>query len=144
MNMNRSISLSVDSDLVKQGHDAVLLLGVLSMLPAGTARQNLRWRAPTFIYLGHCHVILCSVVGRDQAAKFRFSSPLHNPHRPVIYVEGWPDYRCHRVQLSCCQYVMSHICCFHDSTFSLNSKGLAARRYVIDLGFGLCSSYRKL
>ena len=42
IDMNRSISLSVDSDLVKQDHDAVLLLAILSLLPAGRTRQNLR------------------------------------------------------------------------------------------------------
>ncbi|KAF8900857.1 hypothetical protein CPB84DRAFT_1847095 [Gymnopilus junonius] len=45
--MNRSISLSVGSDLVKQNSNAILLLFILSFLPAGTTKENLRWWAPT-------------------------------------------------------------------------------------------------
>ncbi|KIJ33179.1 hypothetical protein M422DRAFT_52515 [Sphaerobolus stellatus SS14] len=44
--MNRSISLSVDSKLVKQDPDALPLLAALSMLPAGTTRNHLHWWAP--------------------------------------------------------------------------------------------------
>ncbi|KAJ3515486.1 hypothetical protein NLJ89_g1717 [Agrocybe chaxingu] len=45
--MNTSISLSVDSNLIKQGPDAHTLLAILSMLPAGTSKDNLKWWAPT-------------------------------------------------------------------------------------------------
>jgi len=45
-NMNRSISLSVNRNFVQQNSDAVLLLATLSLLPAGTTRENLRWWAP--------------------------------------------------------------------------------------------------
>jgi hypothetical protein len=43
--MNRSISLSVESEFVKQDPDALPLLAILSLLPAGTITQNLRWWA---------------------------------------------------------------------------------------------------
>ena len=43
--MNRSISLSVDSEFVKQDPNALPLLAILSLLPAGTTKQNLRWWA---------------------------------------------------------------------------------------------------
>ena len=42
-NMNRSISLSVDSNLMKQNPQARLLLDILSCLPAGTTKATLRW-----------------------------------------------------------------------------------------------------
>lgn len=45
--MDKSISLSVDSKLVTQNPDALTLLAVLSMLPAGTTNKNLDWWAPT-------------------------------------------------------------------------------------------------
>ena len=45
--MNRSISLSVYGSLVKQNPNAKLLLKVLSLLPAGTTKDNLSWSAPT-------------------------------------------------------------------------------------------------
>jgi hypothetical protein len=44
--MNRSISLSVESDLVKRNPNAVTLLFILLLLPAGTTKQNLHWWAP--------------------------------------------------------------------------------------------------
>jgi hypothetical protein len=43
--MNRSISLSVESDLVKRNPNAITLLAILSLLPAGTTKENLRWWA---------------------------------------------------------------------------------------------------
>ena len=44
--MNRSISLSVDSNLMKQNPQALLLLNILSCLPAGTTKAALRWWVP--------------------------------------------------------------------------------------------------
>ena len=44
--MNRSICLSVESDLVKRNPNALTLLAILSLLPAGTTKENLRWWAP--------------------------------------------------------------------------------------------------
>ena len=43
--MNRSVSLSIDSNLMKQNPQA-LLLNILSCLPAGTAKTSLRWWIP--------------------------------------------------------------------------------------------------
>ena len=45
-NMNRSIILSLDRDFVRQDPDALELLAILSLLPSGTWRRNLRWLAP--------------------------------------------------------------------------------------------------
>ena len=45
-NMNRSISLSVDSNLMKQNPQALLLLNILSCLPAGTSKATLCWWIP--------------------------------------------------------------------------------------------------
>ena len=41
--MNRSLRLSVESDLVKRNPNAILLLAILSLLPAGTTKENMRW-----------------------------------------------------------------------------------------------------
>jgi hypothetical protein len=43
--MNRSIGLSVESDFVKRNPNAILL-AILSLLPAGTTKENLHWWAP--------------------------------------------------------------------------------------------------
>ena len=45
--INRSISLSVDSRLMKNHAEARYLLAILSILPAGTTRDHLDWWAPT-------------------------------------------------------------------------------------------------
>ena len=45
-NMNRSISLSIDSNLMKKNPQALLLLNILSCLPAGTSKATLRWWVP--------------------------------------------------------------------------------------------------
>jgi len=42
-NLNRSISLSVDSNYVQQNSDALALLATLSLLPAGMSVRYLRW-----------------------------------------------------------------------------------------------------
>ena len=44
--MDQSIRLSVESDLVQRNPDAIILLAILSLLPAGTTNENLRWWAP--------------------------------------------------------------------------------------------------
>ncbi|KIJ52952.1 hypothetical protein M422DRAFT_43156 [Sphaerobolus stellatus SS14] len=44
--INCSISLSVDSQLMKNEPDALPLLVILSLLPAGTTRENLKYWAP--------------------------------------------------------------------------------------------------
>jgi hypothetical protein len=50
-NMNRSISLSVDSNLMKQNPQALLLLNILSCLPAGTHQQNQGLLPQTYVVL---------------------------------------------------------------------------------------------
>jgi hypothetical protein len=45
--MNHSICLSVESDLVKRNPNAITLLAILSLLPAGTTKENLLWWALT-------------------------------------------------------------------------------------------------
>ena len=41
--MNRSIGLSVESDLVKRNPNAITLPAILPLLPAGATKENLRW-----------------------------------------------------------------------------------------------------
>ena len=41
--MNQSIWLFVESDIVKWNPNAILLLAILSLLPAGTTKKNLHW-----------------------------------------------------------------------------------------------------
>ncbi|KAJ7485486.1 hypothetical protein FB451DRAFT_58018 [Mycena latifolia] len=44
--MDRTISLSVNREIIKSNPAAFMLLAILSLLPAGTTGNNLRWWAP--------------------------------------------------------------------------------------------------
>jgi hypothetical protein len=64
--MNRSISLSVDSEFVKQDPGALLLLAILSLLPAGTTTESsLVGNIGQDDSLCHRHIIVCRITGRE-------------------------------------------------------------------------------
>jgi hypothetical protein len=64
--MNRSISLSVDSEFVKQDPGALLLLAILSLLPAGTTTEfSLVGNIGQDDSLCHRHIIGCRITGRE-------------------------------------------------------------------------------
>ena len=127
--MNRSISLSVDSDFVKQDPDALLLLAILSLLPAGTTKQNLRWWATSVKMIPSAIATLsdAGLLVENKWEKFSF---------PVLFVipvvQSFMQQRDRiaekirkQVQLSCCEYVLAHACRFDDLTFPQHSKVLA-------------------
>ena len=113
-NMNRSISLSVDSKLMKQNPQSLLLLSILSCLPAGTSKANLYWWASD---------IHSSMVPSAIATLFKTGLLVENQRQdsdfPVLFVlpvvqsfmqqhgrigkDIWQN-----VQLSCSQYVLDH------------------------------------
>ncbi|KDR71106.1 hypothetical protein GALMADRAFT_75476 [Galerina marginata CBS 339.88] len=105
--MNRSIRLSVDSDLVQQNPNAVLLLGILSLLPAGTTKENLRWWAPS----------LTTATILSATATLSKAGLLHNQIEDDLRKQ---------IYLACCQFVLDHACRYNEPTFSENSKVLAA------------------
>jgi len=127
-NMNRSISLSVDSEFVKQDPDALLLLAILSMLPAGTTKRNLYWWAPTI-------KMIPSAVATLVDAALLVENKREDSNSPVLFVlpvvqsfmqqqnrvtkEIWEQ-----IHSSCCQYVLDHACRYDDSTFPVKSKAL--------------------
>jgi tetratricopeptide (TPR) repeat protein len=129
-NMNRSISLSVDSEFVKQDPDALVLLAVLSLLPAGTTKQNLYWWATTV-------KIISSAIATLSDAGLLVEKKWENSSSSVLFVvpvvqsfmqqQGriTEDIR-KQVQSSCCEYVLAHACRFDDPTFPKKSKALAA------------------
>ena len=127
--MNRSISLSVDSELVKQDPDALPLLSILSLLPAGTTKQNLRWWAAS-IKMVPSAIATLSDAGLLVENKWEISSS------PVLFVvpvvqsfmqqqDRIPEKIRKQVQSSCCEYVLTHTCRFDDPTFPKNSKALS-------------------
>jgi len=127
--MNRSISLSVDSESVKQDPDALPLLAILSLLPAGTTKQNLRWWATSV-------KMIPSAIATLSDAGLLVENKCENSSSPVLFVvpvvqsfmqqQGRIAEKIQKqVELSCCEYVLVHACRFDDPTFPKNSKALA-------------------
>jgi hypothetical protein len=127
-NMNQSISLSVDSDLLRQNPDALFLLKILSLLPAGTTTEDLcRW-APAL----ERSMIPSAIAALSNAALLvaNKSNPLVLSVPPVVQSFMQQPGRIadnirEQIHSSCCQYVLDHACRYDDSTFSVKSKALA-------------------
>ena len=130
--MNRSICLSVESDLVKRNPDATTLLTILSLLPAGTTKENLHWWAPAL----KTSMIPPAIAGLSQAALL-VENKRENSASPVLFVvpvvQSFMQQHDRiakevrkQVHSSCCEYVLAHACRVDDLTFPKNSKVLAA------------------
>jgi tetratricopeptide (TPR) repeat protein len=130
--MNRSISLSVYGSFVKQNQNANLLLKVLSLLPAGTTKDNLSWWAPTL----EVSMIPSAIVSLSAAALL-VKKPQQSTASPVLFVlpvvqsfmqqhnRIEEDLRAQTFS-SCCQYVLDNACRYDDPRFRVNAKDLAA------------------
>jgi len=127
--MNRSISLSVDSEFVKQDPDALPLLAILSLLPAGTTKQNFRWWATSV-------KMIPSAIATLSDAGLLVENKWENYSSPVLFVvpvvqsfmqqQGRIAEKIRKqVESSCCKYVLAHACRFDDPKFPKNSKALA-------------------
>jgi tetratricopeptide (TPR) repeat protein len=132
--MNRSIGLSVDSDLVQRNPNAVTLLSILSLLPAGTTKENLRWWA---LDSGLRTSMILSAIATLSKAALLVHNKRENSDTPVLFVvpvvqsfmqqHGRIEEQVRKqIQSSCCEYVLDHACRFDHPTFPENSKALAA------------------
>jgi len=132
--MNRSISLSVESDLVKGNPNAITLLAILSLLPAGTTKQNLRWWAQDS---GLKTAMIPSAIATLSKAALLVENKQQNCDSPILFVvpvvqsfmqqHGRIEEKIRKqIQSSCCQYVLDHACRYADPGFPVNSKALAA------------------
>ena len=130
--MNRSIWLSVESDIVKRNPNAILLLSILSLLPAGTTKENLHWWAPVLKVS-----MIPSAIATLSQASLLVENKQENSVSPVLFVipvvqsfmqqqNRIPQDVQKQVHLSCCDYVLEHACHFDDPTFPDKSKALAA------------------
>ncbi|KDR71140.1 hypothetical protein GALMADRAFT_75384 [Galerina marginata CBS 339.88] len=130
--MNRSIGLSVDSDLVKRNPNAGLLLATLALLPAGTTKDNLRWWAPTLQTS-----MIPSAIATLSKAGLLVENKQQDSNSPVLFVipvvqsfmrqhERTADEVQRQILSSCCQYVLDHGCRYDDPAFSHKSKALTA------------------
>jgi tetratricopeptide (TPR) repeat protein len=130
--MNRSICLSVESDLVKRNPNAITLLAILSLLPAGTTKENLHWWAPAL----KTSMIPSAMATLSQAGLL-VENKRENSASPVLFVvpvvqsfmqqqdriaEGIRK----QIHSSCCEFVQAHACRVDDLTFPKKSKALAA------------------
>jgi tetratricopeptide (TPR) repeat protein len=132
--MNRSISLSVESDLVKRNPNAIALLSILSLLPAGTTKENLRWWAPDSAIQAS---MIPSAIATLSKAALLVHNKRENSDTPVLFVvpvvqsfmqqHGRIEEKVRKqMQWSCCEYVLDHACRFDHPTFPEMSKALAA------------------
>jgi len=131
-NMNRSIRLSVESDLVKRNPNAIILLAILSLLPAGTTKENLRWWAPAL----KTSMIPSAMATLSQAALL-VENKRENSASPVLFVvpvvqsfmqqqDRITEEIRKQIHPSCCEFVLAHACRVDDLTFPKKSKALAA------------------
>jgi hypothetical protein len=132
--MNRSISLSVESDLVKRNPNAVALLAILSLLPAGTTKENLRWWALNSALKTS---MIPSAIATLSKAALLVKNKRKNSDSPVLFVvpvvqsfmqqhDRIEEKIRKQIQSSCCEYVLDHACRYDDATFAEKSKALAA------------------
>jgi len=130
--MNRSICLSVESALVKRNPNAITLLTILSLLPAGTTKENLHWWAPAL----ETSMIPSAIATLSQVALL-VENTRENSASPVLFVvpvvqsfmqqqDRIAEEVRKQIHSSCCEYVLAHACRFDDLTFPKKSKALAA------------------
>jgi tetratricopeptide (TPR) repeat protein len=131
--MNRSISLSVDSDPVKRNPNAITLLAILSLLPAGTTKQNLRWWADSVLKTSMIPAAIATLSKAALLVENRRQNSGSSVFSVVPVVQSFMQQH-NRIEertrkqmhSSCCQYVRDHACRYNEPTFPDKSKAIAA------------------
>ena len=119
--MDQSIRLSVESDLVKRNPNAILLLAIFSLLPAGTTKENLRWWAPA------TESMIPSAIATLSQAALLVENKRENSASPVYFVvpvvQSFMQQQNRiaqeirmQVHSLCCDYVLVHACRSDDPT----------------------------
>ncbi|KDR71142.1 hypothetical protein GALMADRAFT_808114 [Galerina marginata CBS 339.88] len=129
--MNRSITLSIDGDLIRGSPNASLLLSTLSLLPAGTTKVNLHWWAPMLK-----KSMIPSAIATLSKAGLLVENKRQGSDTPVLFVvpvvqsfmqhNRIDDDLRRQIHSSCCQFVLDHACRYDDSAFPVKSKALVA------------------
>ena len=110
---------------------ASLLLAILSLLPAGTTNENLRWWAPVI------KSTIPSAIATLSQAALLVENKRENLASPVLFVlpvvQSFMQQQNRisqevrkQVHSSCCEYVLAHGCRREDPKFPDNSKAMAA------------------
>ena len=128
--MNKSISLSVDSDFVKRNPDAVDLLAILSLLPAGTTRERLVHWAPNLKNISLAiatlsRAALLQTATRDGKHTSQTLSVLPVIQTFMLRRNRIPEHIQQVVESAFCKYVLDHACRYRDPTFKANAEALA-------------------
>ena len=129
--MNQSIKLSVDSPLVQHNNNAVLLLSILSLLPEGTTKKNLRLWAPTLK-----ESMLPSAIAALNNAALLLENKQQSTDSPVLFVlpvvQSFMQQHDRiaaevreQTRASCCKFILDHACRFNEPDFLTKSKILA-------------------
>jgi len=128
--MNKSISLSVDSDFVKRDSNALYLLATLSMLPAGTTRKNLIYWVPKEKLTSGAittlsEAALLQPIGQDDdhTSQTLFVLPVIQSF--MVHQKRIPEHIRRALRSAFCKYVLDHACRYRDSTFKANAEALA-------------------
>jgi len=128
--MNKSISLSVDSKLVKSSPDAINLLATLSLLPAGTTVERLVHWVPNLKNMSYAiatlsRAALLQTATRDgnHAMQTLFVLPVIQSF--MLHRKRIPEHIQQAVRSAFCKYVLDHACRYRDPTFKPNAEALA-------------------
>jgi len=127
ISMNKSISLSVDSELVKDDPNALDVLATLSMLPAGTTTERMVHWAPDLKSMSSAiatlsKAALLQIASRD-GNQTLFVLPVVQSF--MLHCNRIPKHVQQRVRSAFCKYVLDHACRYRNSTFKANAEALA-------------------
>jgi len=128
--MNKSINLSVDSNFVKSNPDAINLLAILSLLPAGTSRERLAHWAPSLKSISRAittlsrAALLQTTTWRGDRISQMFSV-LPVVRSFMVHRNRIPTRIQRAVRSACCKYVLEHACRYRTSIFKDNAEALA-------------------
>ena len=128
--MNKSISLSVDSTFVKSNSEAIKLLATLSLLPAGTTRERLKYWAPNLksisgaiTTLSRAALLQTATEDDDHTSQTLFVLPVIQSF--MLRRKRIPKYIQQAVRSAFCKYILDHACRYRDPFFKANSEALA-------------------
>ncbi|KAF7333669.1 hypothetical protein MSAN_02410000 [Mycena sanguinolenta] len=133
--MDETIRLSMERSVVKSNPEALDLLAILSMLPAGTTGQNLSWWAPTVTSL------LAAVSTLRKAALIEFEGDGHFETSRVFVRPTIQSYMAHQDRISaeirnqvhdaCYNFVLRHKSIPDDHKFKADLEALASEEINI-------------
>jgi len=134
--INHSIGLSVDSKFVAGDPDALTLLAIVSMLPAGTEQSHMRWWAPTLRNRARAITTL-----REAALIVDRVAPGSNVISVLPVIQSYMRQTDHiksvrqDVQKACCRFIRDHKSEPNSSKFKADLSALRVKRQTCKLFF---------